>query len=248
MADLYNLLAWTEFDTGRTRQARRHFAVAAELAAESGNADLASNIFYRLGRLHLHHGHVTDALAQFDRGQDAARRAGSSHAQAILSANQAWAHAMQADQAAALRDLNRAEEAFATAAGSAAPWAVFFDANDLAAMTGTVHIELARTVDTGHAARAIPSLAVAVAGYGPQMTRSLSLTQILLALGHALEHNFDDARRVGTEALRTAGTVRSVRTADRLRPLAAAVRDGSPDAAGRDLIELIRAFRERPFP
>ncbi|MEV4143611.1 hypothetical protein AB0J40_08070 [Amycolatopsis sp. NPDC049691] len=248
LGDLYNLLAWTEFDTGRVAQARRHFAVADELAVAADDGDLVANICYRTGRLNLHHLDTAGAFAEFGRGQAVARRAGSRHAQAILHANQAWAHALRGQAAPALTELGRAEDDFAAVSGPSPPWAAFFDANDLAAMCGTVHVELARSVDASHARAAISFLAGAVAGYGPEMARSRALTQILLALGHAMENDLDEADRVVAEAIRTARSLRSARPKDRLASLETVVRDRLPEPDARQLLERVRSFRREPGP
>ncbi|MEU7785520.1 hypothetical protein [Amycolatopsis sp. NPDC049159] len=245
LADLHNLLAWTEFDSGRDEPALRSFDVAAELAVEAGDDDLLANVSYRRGRLHLHRGSVDDALAEFDRGQNAAARGASARARAILSINQAWAWAMRADESAALRYLGQAIDAFPGDA-SAAPWTRFFDANDLAAMTGTVRVELGRTVDRHHAVLAIPFLDDAVAAYGPEMSRSRSLTQIMLALAHTLGRDTETAARVGTEAISLAREIRSVRAKGRLRPLEAALRARPGSRAGGELLTRIAEFRAEP--
>jgi tetratricopeptide (TPR) repeat protein len=242
LADLYNLLAWTEFDAGRDEAALRSFDVAAELATEAGDHDLLANIRYRRGRLHLHRRAVDEALAEFEQGRVAARRGPYARTQAILSANQAWAWAMRADETAALRHLGQAADAFA-AGSAAAPWSRFFGENDLSAMTGTVRAELACTVDPHHAVRAIPFLADAVAAYGPEMSRSRSLTQIMLALGYALRGDIEEAARVGAEAIGAAREIRSVRAQGRLRPLEAALRDRPPSREGRELLTRIVEFR-----
>jgi hypothetical protein len=242
LADLHNLLAWTEFDSGHDESALRSFDIAAELAAEAEDHDLLANIRYRRGRLHLHSGAVDDALAEFEQGQIAALRGQSDLAQAILSANQAWAWAMRADESAAVRHLGRATEAF-VADTPTPPWARFFGANDLAAMTGTVWVQLACTVNPRHATRAIRFLDDAVTAYGPEMSRSRSLTQIMLALGHAVRRDTEEAARVAAEAIGAAREIRSVRAKGRLRPLAAVVRDGPPTREGRELLTRIAEFR-----
>ncbi|WP_410611905.1 hypothetical protein [Amycolatopsis sp. lyj-109] len=242
LADLHNLLAWTEFDSGHHESALRSFDVAVELATEAGDHDLLANVRYRRGRLHLHLGAVDAALAEFGQGQIAALRGHSALAQAILSVNQAWAWAMRADESAALRHLGQATEEFATDAETA-PWARFFDANDLSAMIGTVRAELAYTVNPIHAVRAIPFLDEAVAAYGPEMGRSRSLTQIMLALGHAIRRDPAEAARVGTEAIDAAQEIQSVRAKGRLRSLEAVVRSGPPSREGRELLARIAEFR-----
>lgn len=139
---------------------------------------------------------VEDVVAEF-RGLD------YRYAQAILSANQAWAHAKKADVTEALTYLRRAREEFAEAEGPS-PWDAFFGATDMAAMVGTVHGELAQMVDIQHGRDGIPALTDAIAGYGRGMTRSRSLTLIWLATVHALDGDLDVATAVGEEAIELA--------------------------------------------
>ncbi|MFE0021977.1 hypothetical protein [Amycolatopsis sp. NPDC059021] len=247
LADTHNLLGWTEFDAGNARVAQRRFERALELATEADNDDLVANVCYRLGRLHLHYHAVGAAMADFARGQEAARRAGSALAKAILSANEAWAFALCGNADEALANLSRAADEFADSRDmTPAPWAAFFGANDLAAMAGTVLTELARTVDTQHGARAIPELTKAIEGYGPEMARSRSLTLIWLAVCHALAGDLDAATGAGAEAIELARGLRSARTRDRLWPLDEAVRRHGPSPRGGELLELIGRFRMQP--
>ncbi|WP_410618335.1 hypothetical protein [Amycolatopsis sp. cmx-8-4] len=240
VADLYNLAGWTSFDENRPAAALAAFARAMELAVEAGNDDLQANIRYRTGRLHLHYGAVDAALAEFARGREAALRARSQRAQAILSANQAWAYAKKADVAAALTYLRRARAEFAAAHETeVSPWAAFFGDNDMAAMIGTVHGELAQVVDVRHGRAGIRALTDAIAGYGPDMTRSRGLTVIWLATVHALDGDLDVAASVGQEAIELAGALRSPRTRQRLRTLSAAARRFAGDGHAQEIVERI---------
>lgn len=243
VADLYNLAGWTNFDQDRPAAALAAFTRALEFAVRAGNDDLQANIRYRTGRLHLHYGAVDAALAEFERGRDAAVQARSTLAQAILSANQAWAHAKKADVSAALTYLRRAREEFAEAAGcEPSPWAEFFGPNDMAAMIGTVHGELAQVVDIRHGRDGIPALTQAIAGYGNGMTRSRSLTLIWLATVHALDGDLDVASAVGEEAIALAAALRSPRTRQRLNSLSAAARRYSGNADARDIADRVDAL------
>lgn len=243
VADLYNLAGWTNFDQDRPAAALAAFTRALEFAVRAGNDDLQANIRYRTGRLHLHYGAVDAALAEFERGRDAAVQARSTLAQAILSANQAWAHAKKADVSAALTYLRRAREEFAEAAGcEPSPWAEFFGPNDMAAMIGTVHGELAQVVDIRHGRDGIPALTLAIAGYGEGMTRSRSLTLIWLATVHALDGDLDVASAVGEEAIALAAALRSPRTRQRLNSLSAAARRYSGNADARDIADRVDAL------
>lgn len=240
VADLYNLAGWTNFDQDRPAAALEAFARALELAVEAGNDDLQANIRYRIGRLHLHHGAVDAALAEFARGREAALQAHSKLALAILSANQAWAHAKKADVTGALTYLRRARQEFAEAEGrEPSPWDAFFGPTDMAAMVGTVHGELAQVVDVRHGRDGIPALTEAITGYRSGMTRSRSLTLIWLATVHALEGDLDVATAVGEEAIVLAGALRSPRTRQRLHSLSAAARRFSGNADAQEIVDRI---------
>ncbi|MFJ7211958.1 hypothetical protein [Amycolatopsis sp. NPDC098790] len=240
VADLYNLSGWTNFDHDRPAAALEAFARALELAVEAGNDDLQANIRYRIGRLHLHYGAVDAALAEFARGREAALQAHSKLALAILSANQAWAHAKKADVTEALTFLRRARQEFAEAEGrEPSPWDAFFGPTDMAAMVGTVHGELAQVVDVRHGRDGIPALTEAIAGYERGMTRSRSLTLIWLATVHALDGDLDVATAVGEEAIELAGALRSPRTRQRLHSLSAAARRFSGNADAQEIVDRV---------
>ncbi|HET6708587.1 hypothetical protein [Amycolatopsis sp.] len=250
LADVHNLLGWTEFDIGHAEPARHRFGRALELAAEAGNENLVANIRYRLGRLHLHHHDVPAALAEFARGREAARHSGSPRALAILTANEAWAYAMAGDERAALTRLAAAETAFATADSwpEPKPWEAFFGETDMAAMCGTVLTELATAVADRYSGEAVTQLTSAADRYGADMARSRSLTLIMLAQNHALRGDFDEATRIGGEAVDLAGHVGSVRPKDRLVTLERLLREHRDDAAARGLADRIRRYRAEPLP
>ncbi|HKN55320.1 MAG TPA: transcriptional regulator [Amycolatopsis sp.] len=247
VSDLHNLAGWTCFDSGHVGAAHHHLDLALELAAEGGNEDLAANIHYRRGRIHLHHGAADEALAQFQLGQLAAQRSGSRLAVSILCANQAWAYARKGEVELALGLLGRAQEEFAAADVVEAPdWARFFTATDVAAMVGTVHIELALTVGVPHTAAAVPALVEAVARYGPEMARSRSFCLAMLATGHLLDGDIEHGAEIGSQAIITAETLKSVRTKDRLRPLKREADKRRDNPAARALAADIAAFVAHP--
>jgi hypothetical protein len=155
----------------------------------------------------------------------------------------AWAQARRGGAAAALALLHTAGDEFAAAATAPAPWSAFFGETDLAAMIGTVHVELTQRVDVRYSSPAIDSLTFAVNGYGPAMTRSRSLTQIWLATGHALAGDLDQAARIGREAIDVATELRSERTKQRMAPLAAAAARHPSNADARDILDRITRLR-----
>ncbi|WP_410673318.1 tetratricopeptide repeat protein [Amycolatopsis sp. cmx-4-68] len=243
VADLHNLAAWTSFDSGHVGAAHHHLDLALALVEPGGNDELAANLRYRRGRIHLHHGATDEALAQFQHGRLAARRAGSSLAASILSANQAWAYAKKGDEQLALGLLGRAVEEFETAGPAEAPdWARFFTETDVAAMTGTVRTELAVRGRPRHARTAVEALTEAVGRYGADMARSRAFCLAMLAHAHLLEDDLERGAAIGTEAVDAAETLKSVRTKDRLRPLRLEAENRRDHAAVRGLAEHLTAF------
>ncbi|ANZ35191.1 hypothetical protein BBK82_03020 [Lentzea guizhouensis] len=207
VADLHNLAGWTSFDSGQVGAAYHHFDRALEFARH--DEDLTTNIVYRRGRVHLHHGAPGDALAYFQRG------ALSPLASSIMHANEAWAYARQGRAEEALRTLGKAKDAFARADDEHVPdWARFHDETDLTAMIGIVHTELG---DTGPA---ISALTVAIEQFGPAMARSWTFCLIALASCHFMDGDSDVGRTVGVQAMGAAEGLRSERVWDRMRPMA----------------------------
>jgi tetratricopeptide (TPR) repeat protein len=249
VADLHNLAGWTCFDSGHVGAAHHHLDFALELARHAGNDELAANIHYRRGRIHLHHGAADEALAQFQLGQLAAQRSGSRLAISILCANQAWAYAKKGEAELALGLLGRAEEEFSHAEVAEAPdWARFFTETDVAAMVGTVHIELAQTrASARHTSVAVPALTEAVEHYGPDMARSRSLCLTMLATGHLLDGELEHGAKIGIRAISEAETIKSVRIKDRLRPLKREADKRRDHPAVRALSEDIAQFVTHPM-
>ncbi|WP_143202337.1 hypothetical protein [Amycolatopsis sp. CB00013] len=243
VADLHNLAGWTCFDSGHVGAAQHHLDVALRLAADGENAELIANIHYRRGRIDLHYGVIDEALAQFELGRLAAKRAGSKLAASILSANQGWAYAKKGDANLAVGLMGQAGEEFAEKGDAEPPdWARFFTEVDVSAMAGSVHTDLALRRGGRHVGQAIAALTDAVRGYGPEMARSRSLCLAMLATAHVLGGDGDQALSVGIQAIESAETVKSVRTKDRLRPLEREAAKHPDDAACWTLSEAVTLF------
>jgi tetratricopeptide (TPR) repeat protein len=220
LADLHNLAGWVCFDAGLTDSARRHFDHALVLAGRGRHNRLITNICYRLGRMCLHQGDLDDALEYFELGQRDATGPGDEIGASILSMNAAWAHAKQGDEDMAHVLLNRGNDHFAAAGDSPVPeWAKFFTENDLSALTGAVHTDLARTANPRHTRIAVPLLTRAIGAYGDVMARSRAFSLVLLATNHLIEGDLDRAVDIGFRALVSAEDIGSARLRDRLHPL-----------------------------
>jgi hypothetical protein len=242
--DLCNLAGWIAFDTGLPELAGVHFGRALELARFAGRADLIANIYYRMGRVALHHNEAGQALQLFQSGQAAARESGSAHAAAILSANEAWAHANLGAVADAERMLGLAADHLGGNGHRRVPgWAAFFTSTELMAMTGSVYTDLALRVDRRHTGRAAMALAGAVAGYRRDMARSRAFCLISLSLNHLLDGDADEADAIGALAVEAAAGLKSSRAKDRMRPLWEQAGRRSANSSARNLTDRLHAFK-----
>ncbi len=245
LADLQNLAGWTTFDIGLLDASRNHFGMALELAKESGDYGLMSNVLYRMGRVYLHHDSPDEALKIFQLGQIAAQNSGSELAVAVLCSNEAWAYAMMGKYELAVKLLGRARDELSRATLDEAPdWAKFFDQNDLNAMIGSVYTELSKT-DVKHAAIAVPALTTALAGYTDAMARSRAFNLSALATNLLRQGEVDQGVRVGREAFGMATTLKSARVVDRLESVEIEVARRPANSDARDLLMHIRRLRVR---
>jgi hypothetical protein len=243
VADLHTLAGWTAFDIGQAVRAHQHLGDAIRLAQLARDDNLVAGIRYRNGRIHLHHNVLDMALADFQFGQHAAQAGTSTLAAAILHANEAWVTAKMGLADDALTALGVSMDDFTRSdPGDAPGWAVFFDTNDLLAMSGVIYTELAQSVDASFASWAIPPLTTAANGYGPEMARSKSFSLIALATGHLIENDADQAAVVGSQAIDIALTVQSSRIRDRLLSLKNTADHRRDSAGARELSERIAGF------
>ncbi|XVS60930.1 tetratricopeptide repeat protein [Actinosynnema sp. CA-299493] len=247
VADLHALAGWASFDIGLVDAARHCFRTALRVSAAVGNASLTSNVYYRLGRVRLHHDDPVGALAEFGLAEPHARASGSARAMALVKANQAWAKARLGEEDAVLALLAAAEGRFAASGGEAVPgWMAFFTATDLSSLVGVVYTELAQRVDPQYAGLAVPKLTAAAEGFGPDMARSRAFSLMSLATCHLLEDRVDLAAVVGHQALDLCSRLVSTRTVERLRPLRNEAERRRSHPTARDLAERIRTFRTIP--
>ncbi|GAA4548273.1 transcriptional regulator [Amycolatopsis samaneae] len=244
LADLAGLAGWTAFDSGRPVVAHAWLDRAVALATEGADDALLSTLRYRQGRVFLHHDAPHEALESFGRGVAAAESGGCVLMLSVLAANQAWAHAKLGDVRPALAALGRAADAFERADAADAPASArFFGETDLAAMAGTVYVELAAAADAAYAAMAVSELTRVVARYGDGMARSRSLCATMLATSHLIAEDVDEAAVTADRALTEAMTLNSQRFRDRLAPLERQARLRRANPAARDLAGRVAEFR-----
>ncbi|MEV6849236.1 helix-turn-helix transcriptional regulator [Actinoplanes sp. NPDC051411] len=236
VADLHNLAGWTSFDVGMHSTARMHFSLALEQAKATDNLSLAANILYRQGRVHLHGGHLDQALRFFQLGQLAAQDADDALTVAMLHANLGWTHAMMGNRGKALSALGRAEDEFVRGEDNLPAWVAFFGAADLSALSGMVHSLLPGEASSE---KAIASLTVSIEARGDGTARSTIFELTALSATRLDAGDTSGGVADGSRAVTLAEQVRSVRTIDRLKPLLVAAQAHAGDESVDDLAHRI---------
>jgi hypothetical protein len=240
VADLRNLVGWTSLDIGQDTAAEQHFLRALRMAKQADAHDLVANILYRTARVSLPT-RPEESVRVFRLGQMAAEDARSPLTNAILAANQAWAYGMLGQADLAHRALGIAETEFAKTNLTRAPgWSRFFDETDLNALHGMTYLALGEQ-DPKYLTRAVDMLTDSTEQRVPEMARSRAFDLTALAVAHYRQGDVDHGSRVAHVALDAAGTLKSARAIDRLRPLQAEAARRSDTADGRDLSERLRS-------
>jgi tetratricopeptide (TPR) repeat protein len=215
-ADAHNLAGWTAFDIGRQDLGLAHLRQALGYAESSGWPSLTGNVLYRIGRVHLHRGEPREAIQHFQRGRRAVGTVNPRSA-GLLHANLAWAYADLGDVAAAMRHLNRSEQHLAHADREDPVAWVQFDEPAFFALQGMTRLslELKALVPPG---RARPLIARTMIARPPELARNQVFERSAVAVASLHERDWAAAEEMGRRALEQAGTLRSRRVLDRLRP------------------------------
>ncbi|MGW5315511.1 helix-turn-helix domain-containing protein [Nocardia thailandica] len=256
LADMHNLAAWTSFDLGLYRSARKHFQRAHTIAHKVGDHSLAANVLYRAGRLHLHRGGEAShhnkpdpemyrvALKFFQLGQLEAQNAGCPLTVAMLCANEAWAYALLDDRAQMQRSLGRAEDEFTRSTpDNVQAWIQFFGEADLNASFG-VALTAQPSPTNADIQAGIDRLTRAISMRGPEMTRSRCFESTALGCAYLRVGATELGLQAGRQAVAAASTVRSVRTIHRLKPLHDLALEATPEPGLHDLARSIRVLQE----
>lgn len=245
LADMHSLAGWTSFDTGLLDPARGHFGKALEFAKQADDDSLVASVLYRMGRVYLHHEQPNEALKLFQLGQIAAQESGSPLTVALLCANEAWAYGMLNRPDQVQHMVGRTKDEFARANVAEAPeWVRFFNENDVHGMIGSAHDALAVYEPDRYAPIAVAETIKCNEAYGADMQRTHVFGLSLQATNHIRAGDLQQGIRVGRQALQIGHKVRSVRVADRLKPLQIEASKHRANSDASDLAEDIRKFRD----
>lgn len=159
-----------------------------------------------------------DALELIRLALDGVRSTATPRLRAMLHTREAWSYAKMGRPESFKRATGNAEDAFSEI-GSRDPdpdWIAYFDAAELAGVTGGRYLELAHH-DNRFAGDALDHIRQAVALRQRSSMRSLALDQVGLAYAHLISGDLDEAVTVGNAAADTAGQVQSDRVRLQLR-------------------------------
>jgi transcriptional regulator with XRE-family HTH domain len=245
LADMHSLAGWTSFDTGLLDPARGHFGKALEFAKQADDDSLVASVLYRMGRVYLHHQEPNEALKLFQLGQIAAQESGSALTVAVLCANEAWAYGMLNKPDQVMKMVGRTKDEFSRANVADAPdWVRFFDENDLHGMIGSAHDALAVYNPERFAPLAVAETMKCNTSYGAEMQRTHVFGLSLQATNHIRAGDVQQGVKVGRHALNVGEKVKSVRVADRMKPLQIEAAKHRMNSDAHELSEQIRRFRE----
>jgi hypothetical protein len=234
LADLYGVAGHHLQDSGRPGEANRHLMQGLVLARDTEAHELAANLLWRMGRVHLEREQVTDALRFFQLAQIAALDCGSHAELGRLYANEAWAYALTGQPTLVADALARAEHENSLALAEPGPSAFHGAARYLASSHGydplfyvaRTHGLLAR--GTGRSATRSAELAMDAAARLlaaenlPGLSLAMRQTTRAGAMLHARER--DAGLTAAHDAVDRVAAIRSARAIDRLRHVAEAAK------------------------
>jgi tetratricopeptide (TPR) repeat protein/DNA-binding XRE family transcriptional regulator len=215
-ADAAQLCGWLCFDMDRIDHARGWINRAQELARAAGDRSLLAYATGYQAILDLYGEHPRRAIRPAAAAWRAARAAPAG-VRAWLATVQAESYAALGDERAALASLEQAARLLPQHHPAEAPrWLYFLGRWDLTQVEGTANLRLGRT---RQARAAIHETLASTPGF----VRERALHLATLARTHAIDREYDEAARVGGEALTTARATGSARGARRVRQVAASL-------------------------
>ncbi len=215
-------VGWLAHDSGRTADARSHYAEALATARVGGDAALEAHAFCNAAYLALDADRPREALRAAQAGQQAARRLAWPRLRSLLALREAGAWAALGDRAGCEEALARAGVEYGRDAAEVAPgWMTFFGEAEAASLEAGCWGVL------GEYGRAVAGArrAVTAALREPHFVRNIALYSAELAGHLAAGGSPEEAAAHGGRALDLLAQVRSARivtllssTAGRLRP------------------------------
>jgi hypothetical protein len=211
MAQLAETAATMSWDSGRGGTAQRYYLLALRAANTADDPAFCANVLASMARQQFYLGRVSEGLELVRLAQDSTDRRITPAVRAMLQTREAWAYAKQGRLGAFRRATSRAEDCLRDADPATEPyWISYFDQAELAGVTGGRLLEVAHRAP-GHAVEAASFLSQAVALRAGQSLRSTALDRLGFAEIRLIQGEFDEAARLGHDALAVAEQTRSAR-------------------------------------
>lgn len=218
VGNLAGVAAFCAFDVADHRTAQRLFRYALWCADQGAARTLRATTLSDMARQAAYLGDTEKALALIEEVGSGVSRLPAT-AQAILAVARARLQAARGCHDETRRDVDRADESFARSDPAAdPPWLSYYDYAEHQGSTGRALMPVA--VHTHNLELAAGRLTAATRDQGPQFPRSraFSLTRLATLLFAGQEPH--QGAKVGHQAVREAGSLRSQRLLDELRSLA----------------------------
>ncbi|MGW4424941.1 hypothetical protein [Streptosporangium sp. NPDC004631] len=222
MAELAKVAATMSWDCGMQTAAQKYYVLALQAAKPAKDQPFGASVLASMARQLLYLDQPQDALELVRLALDGVQAASTPRLRAMLHTREAWAYAALGRSEAFRRATDAAEDAFnGICDGDPDPeWITYFDAAELAGVTGGRYLEMARRDrDRRYASDALIHIGRALELRKRSSMRSLALDQVGLAQAHLLNGDLDEAVMVGSAAADTAGQVQSDRVRVQLREL-----------------------------
>jgi hypothetical protein len=210
-AQLSETAAMMSWDSGQAAAAQRYYLLGLRAAKSGGDRGFGANILAGMARQLLYLERSSDALALVKLARESASGQPSSRVLAMLSTREAWCYAHQGRMAAFRQATERAEAELEASNPEDDPyWIRYFDAAELAGVTGGRLLEHAR-IDRRVAAEAAMYIERAIKLRGEGHLRSSALDRLGLAEARRLQGEQDDAARTRLTAVDLGGQTRTDR-------------------------------------
>lgn len=223
MAELAKIAATMSWDCGMQAAAQKYSVLALQAAKPTGDRALGASILASMTRQLLYLNRPDDALELIRLAQDGSRHRATPRVRSMLISREAWCYANLGRVEAFKRATEMAEDEL----GRVGPddndpyWITYFDAAELAGVTGGRMLSLAQA-DRRHVKHAVSHITKALELRKPAALRSRALDEAGLAQLHFLSGDVEQAVSVGTQAVETARRTKSDRVRLQMSELYAA--------------------------
>ncbi|WP_322767285.1 hypothetical protein [Frankia sp. Cr1] len=211
MADLAETAATMSWDSGQGGIAQRYYLLALRSARTADDPASCVNILAGMARQQFYLDRAAEGLELVRLAQDVADGRVTPAVRAMLCTREAWAYAKQGRLAAFRRATSRAQDQLRDVDPAAEPyWISYFDQAELVGVTGGRLLDVAHQ-SPGYADEAASWLSQSVELRGSHSLRSAALDQLGFAEIRLVQGEFDEAARLGHDALTTVEQTRSSR-------------------------------------